>query len=83
MQRSLFTPNEWKLFELTSDGLRHIMEEIRLLLGDEFSSNQIVYNCVNQINKKLEPNGQRIICEVAQGRNYYRRVMLLSRNNGE
>lgn len=83
MQRSLFTPQELKLFDFTSDGLRHTVNEILAILGDEYSEKKIVFNTVQLINKKLEPNGQRIISEYNMGRYYYRRVVLLSRNKGE
>ena len=72
-----FTKTEKSILELLSDGQGHDLGELRKLLPDELGDRVNVRVHIYNIRKKLEPEGETILCEMRWRKGFYRHVRLL------
>ena len=66
-----------RILQILSDGLPHDREELRRCV-DEMSSFHNLQNHLVALRKTLRPNGEDIVCELANRRIHYRHIRLLA-----
>lgn len=77
----VFTPIQERVIQLLSDGKRHHREEIKLAIHDDKIADSTVRAVVFRLNKRLEPVGEKILCEYSGNRYSYRHVRLIGRQD--
>jgi DNA-binding response OmpR family regulator len=73
-----YTPTEHRILLMLNDGQRHRTKELKFAVGDEHTSLDAVRMAISTLRKKLEPQGQNILCEFYKGGYYYRHVRLIT-----
>ena len=67
------TLTQEKIFRLLSDGDRHSREEIfQKCINDELAQLRVIKNHISFLRKRIGPVGLLIVCEVGNGKLYYR-----------
>jgi hypothetical protein len=65
------------MLSILSDGQPHAKEELHCCLYDDQGSVNNVRQHVVRLRRKLEKQGEYIVCEIRYRRAYYRQVRLL------
>lgn len=77
------TPTETKIFQLLSDGMFHLRDEVRSCLSDELASFNAMALHITNLRKKL-PNGYLVVCVRHRGKSGYQMVRSIpSANDGK
>jgi DNA-binding response OmpR family regulator len=73
------TPTERRIMAMLGDGERHLKEELRTCLWDEYASVDSVRPHIMRLRAKM-PEGKLILCEVKGRTIYYRLVYRFNSN---
>ncbi len=69
-----FTITERRMLLLLADGKSHSRDQLKECVDDELSSWKAMQMHLSRIRRKLRSVGQNVICEIADGRVYYRHL---------
>lgn len=73
-----YTPTEYRIIGLLSDGMPHSQKEmVKCLYDDDQGTVRNLIPHLHGLRKKLREIGQEIVCELVGNGTYYRHVRLL------
>lgn len=78
MRENEFTPTQTKILNLLADGKPHTKNEVRMTIGDEFTSDATLRMHISNIRIRLKNRCEDIVCRIDQRRAYYQHVRLIS-----
>ena len=76
-----YTETEQKMLAILSDGFRHRPHQLFDCLWDEEGRLENIQMHISNIRNRLRPQGQDIVCELANGVTWYRWVRLIGSPN--
>lgn len=72
-----FTPTEKRILELLSDGRPHKRQEVHACLDDDLASLKSITPHISRIRRKINTQGEEIVCVARERSYYYQHVRLL------
>jgi DNA-binding winged helix-turn-helix (wHTH) protein len=75
-----WTPTQYRLLQVFSDGYLHSKEELHGCLNEELSEPNNLRVHLTKLREKLRPIGEDIICIKTDGITRYRHVRIVSIN---
>lgn len=79
-----FTPTQYRILKVLSDGLDHKKGELKAVLDDEMAGDNALSVHLTYLRKRLRPRGEDIVCVArGHGRYFYRHVRLIAPSSQE